>query len=92
LQAQSVTPDRCIVVDNASDDDSFSAVENRPEWIFSLPLEINSGFAAGNNIAISFLGDCEHVALLNPDAVPARDWLEQMLAGINRSGAARMTQ
>jgi GT2 family glycosyltransferase len=84
LQAQTVTPDRCIVVDNASDDDSFAAVENRPGWIWSLPLDVNSGFAAGNNIAISFVGDCEHVALLNPDAVPAPDWLENMLAGVDR--------
>ena len=86
LQAQTIVPDCCIVVDNNSDDGSFATIENRPPWIRGLPLETNAGFAAGNNIAVSFLDDCEHVALLNPDTIPAPDWLEQMLAGVERHG------
>ena len=42
-------------------------------------LKENVGFAAANNIGIHMLDDCELVALLNPDACAAPDWLESLL-------------
>lgn len=44
----------------------------------------NSGFATGNNLALSAAGDCELVALLNPDALPDRRWLEHLVNAANR--------
>lgn len=39
----------------------------------------NIGFAAANNLAIDVLASHEWIALLNPDAFPEPDWLEQLL-------------
>ncbi|MFT3928998.1 MAG: glycosyltransferase family 2 protein [Spongiibacteraceae bacterium] len=39
----------------------------------------NIGFAAANNLAIGVLASHEWIALLNPDAFPEPDWLEQLL-------------
>ena len=40
----------------------------------------NLGFAAGNNRGFDNVGDAEWIMLLNPDTIPAPDWLEKMLA------------
>lgn len=84
LEVQTRTPDLAVVVDNASSDLSFSAAVDRPGWLWRLPLATNTGFAGANNIAVSFLPDCDYVALLNPDTIPATDWLEQLVEGTAR--------
>jgi GT2 family glycosyltransferase len=43
-------------------------------------LSENLGFAAGNNRGIARASDAEWIALLNPDAFPEPDWLENLLA------------
>jgi GT2 family glycosyltransferase len=79
VAAQTVPPARVIVVENHSPAGSAQ----RPagglgvDWI---ALDTNVGFAAANNLGIRRAGDCEWVALLNPDAFPAPTWLEQLLA------------
>lgn len=50
-----------------------------------LRLSTNSGFAAANNLAVNMLDDCECVALVNPDAFLASDWLEKMLTAASDS-------
>lgn len=77
LQAQTRLPDRVILIDNASTDDSLAQL---PAWslLDVLRMDSNLGFAAGNNYAIDQC-DTEYVALLNPDAFAAPDWLEQLL-------------
>ncbi len=73
-----------IVIDNASDDASIDLAKT-----VSLPAPIhgvtfidagaNLGFAAGNNRAAEGAkGDW--LAFLNPDAYPASDWLEKLIA------------
>lgn len=42
--------------------------------------ETNLGFAGGNNLGVSRVEDCAWLALVNPDAFLASDWLERMLA------------
>ena len=79
LSRQTRAPDRVVVIDNASDDSSaIDAQEQYPGYLF-LFLETNTGFAAANNGAISDLAGFEYVALLNPDAVPDKDWLGKLL-------------
>jgi GT2 family glycosyltransferase len=88
LELQTVKPERVLVVDNASIDESA----DRSEQFFDitlLKLNSNLGFAAGNNWAIAKC-DTEFIALLNPDAFPEPDWLEQLLNAAETSPDAAM--
>ena len=78
LSEQSILPQQILVVDNASSDNSAACAELFPS-VTVFRMNANLGFAGGNNRA---LVECEteFVALLNPDAFPAADWLEQLLA------------
>jgi GT2 family glycosyltransferase len=70
-----------VVVDNGSSDQSFAqarAAITDPRIAF-LPLGANLGFAAGNNRAAAG-AEAPFLATLNPDAEPAPDWLERLLA------------
>ena len=94
VAAQTVLPSRLLLVDNASIDGSL---EKARELLASKPnlsaiADVcahpkNLGFAAANNQAISMC-DTEFVALLNPDAIPQPDWLENLLAASNRHPTA----
>jgi GT2 family glycosyltransferase/peptidoglycan/LPS O-acetylase OafA/YrhL len=77
--AQTAQPARVVVVDNASTDGSLDGLEDRFPSVEFVRSPENLGFAAGNNLAVAALDDCEFVALLNPDAFPAPDWLETLL-------------
>ncbi len=78
LQAQSLQAIRMIVVDNASTDGSIESAKDRfPEFEY-ICLQKNIGFAAANNRAIERC-ESEFVALLNPDAFPNPEWLEELV-------------
>ena len=80
LAAQTEPAFRALVVDNASDDGSQAQIAALGDSRFSLlQLDANTGFAHANNAGVRQCGDCEFVALLNPDAIPAPDWLAQLL-------------
>lgn len=79
VDGQSRAPDRIIVVDNASWDDSLRQARARWKRIEVLQMEENLGFAAANNRALQACDGCDWVALLNPDAFPEPDWLETLL-------------
>jgi len=78
LERQTVRPDRVLVVDNASSDDSVASAEAFTN-VTVLRLNANLGFAGGNNRALAEC-DTEFVALLNPDAFSDPGWLEHLLA------------
>jgi GT2 family glycosyltransferase len=80
LDAQTVRPARTIVVDNASSDGSPEVVRERYPHVELIALDRNAGFAAANNVGVRAAGDCEWVALLNPDAFPEPGWLEALLS------------
>jgi GT2 family glycosyltransferase len=44
----------------------------------------NEGFAAGNNRAIERESESEWIALLNPDAIPDKNWLNYLIAAAER--------
>lgn len=78
LELQTVKPARVLLIDNASSDDSLDSVKGF-QLVSVRQMFANLGFAAGNNRA---LAECasEFVALLNPDAFPEPDWLENLLS------------
>ena len=83
LQAQTLPPAQVLLVDNASTDDSLAQLPATCSSWASLRIlraDRNLGFAAGNNWA---LAECDstydYVALLNPDAFAAPDWLERLV-------------
>lgn len=92
LAAQTTRPDRVIVVDNHSGDDTVE-VATRLGADLHLPIELlpqeeNLGFARANNLGVVALHDCEWVALLNPDAFPEPGWLAALLAATQRHPGA----
>lgn len=79
LAAQSVRDLEVILVDNASQDGAAQAAARaHPEATFVANPE-NLGFAAAVNQAAR-MARGRWLALLNPDAFPAADWLEALLA------------
>jgi GT2 family glycosyltransferase len=80
IHSQSLRPVRVIVVDNGSTDGSVDIAESLfPDFEY-IRLDRNIGFAAANNHAVYLATDCKWLALLNPDAYAAPDWLERMMA------------
>ena len=80
LARQTLRPARTILVDNASTDGSLAGVAERHPDVEVVRLEQNLGFAAANNLAIRLADDCEHVALVNPDAFAEPEWLETLVS------------
>lgn len=78
LYAQSIRPEKIVVVDNDSSDSSADAAELFSDVVL-YKLTKNLGFAGGNNFALE-RSDTDFIALLNPDAFPEPNWLEHLLA------------
>ncbi len=79
LMAQTVPPDEIILVDNASTDASLAVVHQFPN-VRIMALDENTGFARGNNLAITSAAPSSNwIALLNPDAFAEPDWLETLI-------------
>ncbi|TAN71707.1 MAG: glycosyltransferase family 2 protein [Gallionella sp.] len=85
IRTQTLQPSRVIVIDNASSDGSEAAAAKAfPEFTI-VALNENCGFAAANNYAVKIADDCEWLALLNPDAYAAQNWLERLLDAAQRN-------
>jgi GT2 family glycosyltransferase len=78
-----------IVVDNASSDDSLARIAEKPERLTILRQSENLGFAGGNNVGAR-AGQGKWLALLNPDAEAAPDWLEAMMRAVAQRPSHRM--
>jgi N-acetylglucosaminyl-diphospho-decaprenol L-rhamnosyltransferase len=89
LAAQSHTNFETILVDNASSDGSFDRITARPGNLTILRESENHGFAKGNNIAAR-IARGKWIALLNPDAEAAPDWLEAMMRAVARRPSHRI--
>lgn len=73
-------PEKLVVVDNASTDDSVELVKSRFPRVVVLQNKKNLGFAGGVNTGISHALDnqADAVALINNDAVAAKGWLKSL--------------
>lgn len=83
LKAQTFQDFELILVDNASTDKSIDSVEEFWPEVQLIKLERNLGFAIANNIGARQARG-QWLALLNNDAFPAPDWLEQLVSAGRR--------
>lgn len=83
LAAQSVKPARVRVLENGSPDDTRIDPASIPEGVELIVSEDNLGFAAGNNLLARDVTE-PWLLLLNPDAFPEPDWIEQLMAATER--------
>jgi len=79
LAAQTVRDVEVILVDNASTDGAAEAAARAAPDVVFIANDRNLGFAAAVNQAARRARG-RWLALLNPDAFPAPDWLEALLA------------
>ena len=79
LAAQTIKPQRVILVDNASTDSSLDGMVDILPTVDIIRETENLGFAKGNNVALRSIENTQWIVLLNPDAVPEPDWLEKLI-------------
>jgi O-antigen biosynthesis protein len=70
-----------VVVDNASRDESRAVIGSFPD-VRLIAANENLGFAGGVNRGVA-AAHGRVIALLNPDATPAPDWLQQIIAALD---------
>jgi GT2 family glycosyltransferase len=79
LRGQRRPPDRVIVVDNASTDDSLARASSSLTGTQLIRLPNNLGFAHANNVGAQAAEGFDGLALLNPDAIAEPGWLEALV-------------
>ena len=88
LAAQSYRQFELVLVDNASPDREAQAVADVVPGTRLIENADNLGFAAACNQAAA-AGCGRWLVLLNPDAYPQADWLEQLMAAAERHPGVR---
>jgi GT2 family glycosyltransferase len=83
LDAQTRAPEQIVAVDNGSSDGSLQWLRARGD-VQVIALGENTGFAAAANRGIAACADADAVAMVNTDVELAPDWLERMLARLER--------
>ena len=78
LLAQTVFVSRIVVVDNGSTDGTCEKLVRFGDQIHLVQNSENLGFALGNMIGADMCRESRYLALLNPDAFAAPNWLESL--------------
>jgi len=81
IAKQTFTDYEVIIIDNASTDHSVDHIEQRWPGFQVVRLKENLGFAIANNLGAN-MARGNWVALLNNDAYPRPEWLENMVKAI----------
>jgi GT2 family glycosyltransferase len=79
LSAQSIPPSLVVVVDNAGDKPAWRHLRSTPLCTDVVRMPTNRGFAAACNVGIRLASEYDWIAMLNPDAFPEPNWLEELL-------------
>lgn len=85
IARQTQRPSRVIVIDNGSTDGSAQGLDNVLPGVQIVSAGANLGFAAANNLGVRMADGCDWIALVNPDAFLATDWLAQMTQAVHES-------
>ena len=85
LECQTHRADKVVIIDNGSTDNSLDVPGLAAPNCQIVRAGENIGFAAANNCAFKQLSDCRWIALLNPDALPAQNWLEALLSAARKN-------
>jgi GT2 family glycosyltransferase len=86
LRSQVLRPERVVVVENASTDESLEFLKARYPEVVVLAQERNLGFAEGNNRGIDWIfanGNPDAVALLNNDTKVDSNWLASLARALD---------
>jgi GT2 family glycosyltransferase len=83
LKHQSYANFEIIVLDNNSNDNSFSAAISFRNCRL-IKSDANLGFAAGNNLAVRSCSS-KYIAFLNPDTVAKSDWLGTLVRNLDEN-------
>ena len=89
LQAQTVRPCEVFLVENGSPNSERLSAADLPDWVHFIENETNLGFVGANN-QLARIATTRWVALLNPDAFPAVDWVERLVAATERYPATAL--
>ena len=81
LKEQTYSDVEIIVVDNGSDDGSVAILQKRND-IKLICLQKNKGFAGGNLEGLK-VATGKHVALLNNDTIPDKNWLRELVIAMD---------
>jgi GT2 family glycosyltransferase len=79
------------LVDNGSEPGWADGIRRSFPAVRVVEAHANLGFGGGCNLGIASVPECDHVALLNNDAVPDPGWLEPLVEALDadpRCGAA----
>jgi GT2 family glycosyltransferase len=93
-------PDRVVIVDNGSADDSLSRIQSwweernksgtlSRDWLTLIPSQSNLGFAGGSNVGVRYLmssSDVSHIVLLNNDTIIPVDFFAKLRDAIDEAG------
>ncbi len=79
IDQQSTPFSRVVVIDNASENQPDTLPFSEKHHLEYIRMQSNLGFAKANNVGIAALDDCEWIALINPDAFIAQDWLSTLI-------------
>lgn len=83
LENQTVRPARVRLLENGSPEGEAVDAAALPYWVELIESEENTGFARGNNLLAEGV-EQDWLLLLNPDAFPEPDWLEQLMVATTR--------
>lgn len=89
LEAQTSKPARVRLLENGSPEGEQVDAAALPDWVELLESATNLGFAAGNNQLAQGVEE-DWLLLLNPDAFPEPDMIEQLVAATARHPGAAL--